>query len=329
MKTAILLCVVALHAATPEWTILNSGVTQRLRGVSAVNERVAWASGAGGVILRTNDGGTTWRRLTVAGAETLDFRDVDAVDERTAYVLSIGPGESSRIYKTKDAGDTWQLQFKNTDPKAFYDAMTFSTPSRGIAFSDSVDGKFVLLLTSDGGSTWKRQEVTGALPGEGAFAASGTNIAVQGKKDVWIGTTAGRVLRSSDGGTSWSISTTGLAASPSAGIFSVAFRDKLHGVVVGGDYKAEGVAGDNAAITADGGKTWTLVRGLGGFRSVATWLNNNLLAAVGPSGTDISRDAGKTWTPVPGPGFHTFSAPRRGRIGFGAGERGLLGRLRW
>ncbi len=324
----ILFLAVSLAAAGPEWTMLVSGVSARLRGVSAVNERVAWASGTGGVILRTSDGGTTWRRLAVPGAEKLDFRDVDAVDERTAYALSIGPGEASRIYKTGDAGVSWELQFKNADPRAFYDAMAFWDASHGIAVSDSVDGKFVVLLTVDGGRNWRRQEVPGALAGEGAFAASGTNIAVYGKGDVWIGTGAGRVLRSTDGGLSWQVSATGLATSESAGIFSVAFRDARHGVVVGGDYKVEGGAVDNAAVTDDGGRTWKLVRGLGGFRSVVTWFAGGWLA-VGPSGTDISRDDGRTWAAVAGPGFHTFSAARRGRVGFGAGERGLIGRLRW
>lgn len=330
MGRAFLFFAIPLLAAAPAWTILVSGVTARLRGVSAVNERVAWASGANGVIVRTADGGTTWQRLTVPGTERLDFRDVDAVDERTAYVLSIGPGEASRIYKTRDAGVTWELQFKNTDPKAFYDAMTFWDASRGIAVSDSVDGKFVILLTADGGATWKRQDVAGALPEEGAFAASGTNIAVHGKQNVWIGTGAGRVLRSTDGGKSWQIASTGLATSASAGIFSVAFRDARHGIVAGGDYKVEGGAVDNAAITDDGGRTWKLVKGLGGLRSVVTWLpNGGGLLAVGPSGADISHDDGRTWTAAVGPGFHTFSVPRKGRVGFGAGERGLIGRLAW
>lgn len=316
-------------AAIPAWTVLSSGATARLRGVSAVNERVAWASGANGSILRTADGGTTWQKLAVPDSEKLDFRDIDAVSEQTAYTLSIGPGEASRIYKTTNEGASWTLQFKNTDPKAFFDAMAFWDANRGIAISDSVDGKVLILTTSDGGGNWKRTDVPGALPEEGAFAASGTNIAVHGKQHAWIGTGAGRVLRSSDGGKSWQISRTGLATSPSAGIFSIAFRDSRNGMVVGGDYKAETAAVDNAAITRDGGETWELVKGLGGYRSVVAWLPNTGWLAVGPSGSDISRDNGQTWSPVPGPGFHTFSAPRRGRVGFAAGERGIIARLQW
>ena len=127
-------------------------------------------------------------------------------------------GESSRIYKTVDAGKTWALQFTNTDPKAFYDAMAFWNADRGIAFSDSVDGQLVILRTDDGGTNWSRVAAAGlppALANEGAFAASGTNVAVFGRDHVWIGTGAAavaRVLRSTDGGRTWAAADTPLAA---------------------------------------------------------------------------------------------------------------------
>src|SRR5258705_11048947 len=122
-------------AVVPHWTTQTSNVTARLRGVSAVNEHVAWASGSGSTVLRTTDGGTTWQKLTVT-TDTLDFRDIDAVDERTAYVLSIGTGPASRIYKTMDAGETCTLQFKNEEPKAFLDAMAFWDAYYGLVFDD-------------------------------------------------------------------------------------------------------------------------------------------------------------------------------------------------
>src|ERR1043166_44303 len=109
-----------MFLAVPEWTSQTSGVNSRLRGVSAVNQRVAWASGSGSTVLRTDDGGTTWKRITVT-SDALDFRDIDAIDERTAYVLSIGNGAASRIYKTTDRGMTWTLQFRNDDERAFLD----------------------------------------------------------------------------------------------------------------------------------------------------------------------------------------------------------------
>jgi photosystem II stability/assembly factor-like uncharacterized protein len=317
------------------WTTVTSGVTARLRGVSAVTDRVVWASGANGMVVRTDDGGATWQTLAIPGTDTLDFRDIDAVDERTAYVLSIGAGDLSRIYKTTDAGRTWAEQFVNRDPKAFFDAMAFWDASRGVAVSDSVDGQFVVMTTRDGGKSWARIPATAlppALPNEGFFAASGTNVAVGLPNHVWLGTGAAsqsRVLRSADGGRTWQVSKTPLAAGPSAGIFSIAFADASSGMVVGGDYKLESLASDNAAVTSDGGVTWTLVRGLSGFRSVVAYVPRKAaaLVAIGPTGTDHSVDGGRTWTPLPGPGFHAFSFAPNGAAGFGVGEKGSIGKL--
>jgi photosystem II stability/assembly factor-like uncharacterized protein len=329
----LLALIVSLFAQIPQWTVQTSNVNARLRGVSAVNERIAWASGSGSTVLRTGDGGATWKKLTVT-TEALDFRDIDAIDEKTAYVLSIGNGPASRIYKTPDGGATWILQFRNEDPKAFLDAMSFWDADHGIVIGDSVDGKFYILTTANGGRVWSRvtaDALPPALENEGAFAASGTNIAVYGKTSAWIGLGAGaraRVLRTIDGGRTWKISETPLKSGQSSGIFSIAFSDEKHGVIVGGDYQKEKEATDNLALTDDGGVTWTLAQGLSGFRSVVAFVPGaKVLIAIGPAGGDYSIDGGKTWTPLPGPGFDTFSFARGRRIGWGAGARGTIGRL--
>ena len=319
----------------PRWTVQKSGVTARLRGVSAVSERVAWASGSGSTVLRTTNSGATWRKLNVT-SDPLDFRDIDAIDARTAYVLSIGNGPASRIYKTTDAGATWTLQFQNQDPKAFLDAMSFWDANNGIVFGDSINGQFYILLTDNGGETWSRLAVSRlppALENEGAFAASGTNIAVFGKTHAWIGTGAGakaRVLRSTDRGRSWELADTPLAAGQSTGIFSIAFRDEKHGVIAGGDYSKEKEAVDNLAVTDDGGVTWKLVKGLSGYRSVVAYVpgaKTPALVALGPSGGDYSLDDGQTWQPIEGPGFDTFSFIPRKATGWGAGANGAIGKL--
>jgi photosystem II stability/assembly factor-like uncharacterized protein len=311
----------------------SSGVTARLRGISAVSSSVAWASGAGGTILRTVDGGRTWQPRPIPATARADFRDVDAVSDRVAYVLSIGNGESSRIYKTVDGGEHWDLQFANTDPNVFLDAMTFADGDHGVAFSDSVDGAFVVLTTSDG-RRWTRipaDRLPAALPGEGAFAASGSNIAMVGRDGIWIGTTASRVLRSLDGGRTWSVFATPLATGTATGIFSIAFRDRDHGIVVGGNYQREQDAIDNAAITTDAGRTWTLVKGLGGFRSAVAWLPGPLhtLIAVGPSGMDLSSDDGRTWTAASTDGFDAIGVAPKGTAAYTAGSGGRIARLDW
>ena len=330
----LLLCVAgsgSLLSQSPAWQPVQTGVTARLRGISAVSARVVWASGSGGTVIRTDDGGATWTRSTIPGAESLDFRDIDAIDERTAYILSIGDGDASRIYKTTDAGRTWREQFRNTDKRAFFDAMAFRDARHGFAFSDSVDGQLVLVRTDDG-EHWNR--IVGgqppALPNEGAFAASGSNIAVAGDR-IWIGTSKSRVIRSTDNGRTWSAATTPLPTSDSAGIFSIAFATPERGIVAGGDYKAEAAAVDNVALTADGGLTWTLAKGVGGFRSAVGYVaagqpGKEVVVAVGPSGSDYSRDGGRTWSAIEGPGFHALSAVRGSRVVWAAGEKGSVAR---
>ena len=302
-----------------------------------MSDRVVWASGSASTVIRSSDGGATWKKLFVT-EDQLDFRDIDALDAKVAYVLSIGNGPASRIYKTVDGGSTWTLQFKNEDNKAFYDAMTFWDPNRGLVIGDSIDGQFCVLITTNGGQNWSRVPATSlpaALPNEGAFAASGSNIAMIGKSHAWIGTGAAakaRVLRTTDGGRSWNVSETPLQANQSSGIFSIAFRDKKHGVVVGGDYSKESEAVDNVAVTSDGGVTWRLTKGLTGYRSAVAYISGTQwLVAVGPSGADISTDDGHTWSPLPGPGFDTLSLDRNlkgtSSIGFAAGLDGRIGRL--
>lgn len=326
-----------------QWTPQPSGTTVRFRGVSAVSSRIAWASGDKGTVARTIDGGRTWRASVVAGAEALDFRDVEGVDAKTAYILSIGTGEASRIYKTVDGGASWTLQFTNHNAKAFFDAFAFWDALNGIAMSDPVDGKFVIVRTTDGGAHW--QEVSSAnmpdaLEGEAAFAASGTCITVQGKNNVWFGTGGGRearVFRSSDRGQTWSVAPTPvMAGNASSGIFSLAFRDARNGIAVGGDYKIEREAHDHVARTSDGGRTWTLLRDAqpSGFRSGVVYVRGAnavapmLVVAVGPSGSDYSVDNGASWTSIAGDGFHAVSFAGAVDAGWAVGEGGRIAKFR-
>jgi photosystem II stability/assembly factor-like uncharacterized protein len=250
-------------------TIQKSNTAENLRGVSVLTGGVAWASGTHGTYLRTTDGGNSWQPAQVPGAEALDFRDVEAFSADFAYLLSAGPGEQSRIYKTTNAGKTWALQFTNKDPKGFFDCMAFWDRDRGIAVGDPVTDnsgklKFELIATDDGGANWKPvppDSIPPAVDGEGAFAASGTCIAVQGNANVWFvtGGKAARVFRSTDAGKSWTVADTPISHGPeSAGIFSIAFRDATRGVIAGGDYKHPEQDGPHLAFSNDGGLTWTL-----------------------------------------------------------------------
>lgn len=290
----------AAHPRLPSWQATETGVTNQFRGLAAVSRTTAWVAGATGVVLRTTDGGKHWQNVSPPDAAGLELRDVEAFDARRAVVLAIGEGDASRIYTTSDGGAHWTRAFTNDEPKAFYDCLTFFDSRRGLALSDPVDGKFRLLATGDGGRTWQVQPNDGlpaALPGEFAFAASGTCLVSSGPRDAWIATGGGsvsRVLHSSDAGRHWTAVTTPVPGGATAGIYSLAFRTPWLGIAVGGDYTKPTTA-PNAAAVSFGGRTWRGLAGPGEYRSGAAWLGFTTVVAVGPTGSDISTDAGRTW----------------------------------
>lgn len=272
MRFLVWLLLSAVGVAQSGPRIGISHTTESLRGVSTVSRQVAWASGTHGTYLRTTNGGGTWTPAQVPGADALDFRAVVAFSADEAFLMSAGPGDQSRIYHTSDAGQHWQPQFTNSNPKGFFDSMAFWDPKHGIVLGDPIPdekGKlhFELLETEDGES-WHPippSQLPQAVEGEGAFAASNSCIAVlhspSGDPNIWFATggKAARVFHSPDRGKTWDVFETPILHGPeSAGIFSISFRDSLHGVIAGGDYKRPKDDGPNLAFTDDGGKTWTL-----------------------------------------------------------------------
>ena len=324
--------------ATPILTAQTSGTTQLLQAVSAVNPDVVWVSGHGGTFVRTLDGGSTWTAGRVPGADTLQFRDVHAASADTAWLMSAGNGELSRIYRTTDAGRTWTLQHLNREPDAFFDCMAFWDSSRGIVFSDAVRGAHVILRTTNGGATWSRvgpEKLPPALPGEGSFAASGTCVSAVGRRHGWVGTgnaAVAHALRTADAGESWSSSDLPIVSGESAGVTSMIFRDSLHGVALGGEIAAPTARGNYVAITADGGITWS--RGgplpFAGAAYGAAYVPGvaaPTVVTVGLGGTALSLDEGRTWSGIDTVPYWSvgFASPRHG---WAVGPGGRIARIR-
>lgn len=338
---ALALCWSALPAPTPAqtWQVQSGVVDTNLRGLSVVRARsagenrapVIWASGSNGVVLRSVDSGRTWSRLPVPGGEALDFRGIQAFDERTAYLMSAGNGGASRYFKTTDGGQNWATQYTGNSPAIFLDALACLSEKQCFALGDPVDGKFLLLRTDDG-SAWKvmpRDSMPAALQGEGAFAASGTCLAVTNTRDIFIGTggSAARIFHSADLGQSWKVvETPVLSGDSSEGIFSV-LPQGSNLYVVGGDYKNPRNDERIAAFSKDKGATWQLAgRQPAGYRSSIGSLDGLTLAAVGPTGTDVSSDGGMHWTHVDDRGFNVIAVLDSANA-WAAGPNGVLARF--
>ena len=334
MKLSAILFSLLIFISTTnaQWQKQTIDTKASLRGLSVVNQNVIWASGTGGTFLKTVDGGKNWTVGKVPDAEKLDFRDVEAFDANTAYLLSIGNGETSRIYKTIDGGKTWEKQFQATDKDIFLDAIAFFDKDNGIAMGDPIKGYYYLLRTTNGGKNWYPVGNDKQFPAkdcEAAFAASGTCIITQGKKNVFMvsGGNAARVFRSNSFGNAWYVADSPIVSgTQGSGIFSIAMFDSNNGVIVGGNYEKHNEINNNLAFTKDGGKTWTLGKGLNGYRSGVAYVDKKTIVAVGSSGSDVSKDGGKTWTNLDKVNYNSVQAKGKNAI-WAVGAGGLVAKF--
>ena len=216
------------------------------------------------------------------------------------FMLSIE--NPAMLYKTGSEGKM-DLVYSEEADDVFYDAMKFWNDLEGIAIGDVMDECLSIIITRDGGTTWDKllcNNLPKAKEGEGAFAASNTNIAIIGNK-TWVATTAGRIYYSEDKGNAWEIIETPIVKEKDTeGIYSIDFYDKLNGFAIGGDYTKPDDNQANKIRTQDGGKTWQVVAQSEnpGYRSCVQYIPNREgkeLVAVGFNGIDFSNDSGNSW----------------------------------
>ncbi len=259
-------------AAPAQWETQESGTGADLRAVYALSNQVAWASGANGTVLRTEDGGSQWIACAVPpDGRTLDLRGVQGFDAKTALVMSSGQGERSRVYKTVDGCRSWEMVLQNPDPEGMWDSLQFQyrpgqPPEKGyfafgVLIGHPVGGEFVVFTSKDYGSTWKTLREDEAFspgppaparPGEFPFAASNTALSpvADGNSFAFVtgGEGGGRLLYPS--GESYDFGYTAmkytfaqmqlpLASGATAGAVSIAARrvsrDRVDLMIVGGD----------------------------------------------------------------------------------------------
>ena len=321
----IVFCLVTSLVQAQEWQTVASDLNCSFRGLSVVDDQVTWVSGTKGTVGRTITGGKTWRFVPVKGFETSDFRSLYAFDSLVAVIASVGsPGY---VLRTTDGGKQWNVVYQNNDEAVFMDGIDFWDEKRGLIHGDAIRGHMFLLSTRDGGLTWQEVEEKSRpelQEGEGSFAASGTVIRCMDKDKVAIAT-GGKISRIWVSEKSMNFKPMPvpiIQGTETTGIFSFLFFGDKQGVIVGGDYKNDSGRTDHVFITHDSGKTWkapaTPTRG---FMECVEQLQERVLIATGPGGTDISRDGGQTWNSFSDEkGYHVVRKARKGSLVVAAGN---------
>jgi photosystem II stability/assembly factor-like uncharacterized protein len=304
-------------------------VQSSFRGLSVIDDQVAWVSGSQGWVGKSLDGGGTWQFAQVAGFEKSDFRSLYAFSADVAVIANAG--SPATVLRTTDGGKTWATVYTLDHPDAFMDGIDFWNDTEGIIYGDAIDKRMLLLATHDGGKTWKElPEAQRPLlsEGEGSFAGSGTGIRCYDQSRLLISTggKVSRLLTTSNLGKSWKIYSPPIIQGESGtGIFSLAFRDKDNGIVVGGNYVRDTLATQHILLTTDGGKTWTQpATPTRGYRECVEYISSTLVVAAGPKGIDISNNGGLDWAPLSDqPGYHVVRKARKGNLVILAGNKKL------
>ena len=236
---------------TIDAVILDS--TLNIRALEIKNKLVYGASSTGKVY--SFDASTPQQikheQYVVLGDSIIpNFRSL-ALTDQDVFALSIA--NPALLFKNG------KVVYRESHPNVFYDSMEFWNNKEGIAVGDFTDNCISILITRDGGNTWKKLDCS-VFPaietGEGFFAASDSNIAIEGDY-TWIasGGLHSRIYFSADKGRSWSIIKTPIIqGEPTNGIYSIDFYNKQTGYAIGGDYTKPKLDSLNKIRTSDGGK---------------------------------------------------------------------------
>ncbi|MDB5158780.1 MAG: hypothetical protein JWR50_3487 [Mucilaginibacter sp.] len=304
--------------------LLQQGKPASIRGLSVVDDNVAWASGSKGCITITTDGGKTWSWQQVKGFEKSDFRDIEAFSDKEAVIMS--SGTPALILKTVDGGINWKVNYRNTDTTYFLDAMDFNNSKHGFVMGDPIKDKFLLMETNDGGSTWNLYNGPDAVKSQAAFAASGTCLVTGKLFAIATGGSAAELIVKNTRGSGWLHYAVPIIHGKSAqGAFSVATGNN-HLIVVGGDYQKDKQQDSTACYSADKGLTWHVSDTFpAGYQSCVEYIRDKIFLSTGTSGTNITIDGGQNYAKIDATSYNVCRKAKHGKLVLLAGDNGKIG----
>jgi photosystem II stability/assembly factor-like uncharacterized protein len=135
------------------------------------------------LVLRTEDGGSSWKRVRVPTTEELFH--LDFANESRGWIV----GSSGVILATENGGESWQTQRSGTVSGLFN--VDFRNAKDGWAVGESG----IIIRTEDGGKTWLR-----SFPN---FKNTFLRVNAVDDKSIWVAGRGGLILRSDDKGKSW------------------------------------------------------------------------------------------------------------------------------
>jgi len=272
--------------ADTSWVFQQSGISDSLTCVKAVNNHIAWAGGEHGTVLMTTDGGTTWHSAGggVIGSDIVNA--VEASDGNTAIIASWSLS-GGKIFKTSDGGLSWLLAFSQAG--AFIGGIHMKNSLEGYAVGSPVGGRWLVLKTTDGGISWNKLTTA---PDQLADDYGPTGVQLRGDT-LWFGTWGGKVYRSTDQGLTWTSSNT-----PGYVSYGPHFNSSTEGLSAnfsdGRFYKS-----------TDGGASWDVSQGaVSRPVTCISGVGRGFWATMGGS-IAYSGNAGQSWS---------FSAPGHGGI---------------
>lgn len=309
-----------------EFEIKNSSI----RALQVINDSTVWFAGSKGRYGRIINNKVQLDSIRFNG-ELLNFRSI-AYNGKYIYLLSIeNPAVLFKVNPNKKVLGKPEIVYQEDHANVFYDSMTFLDEKNGIAMGDPTANCFSVILTSDGGNTWKKlncNKIPANIEGEAAFAASNGNIATYGK-NVWMvsGGKKARVFYSKNRGKNWKVAETPvIQGGKMTGIYAVDFYDKNNGIIMGGNWEDKSSTSKTKAITTDGGKTWQLIANeqVPGYISSVQYLpdtNGDEIIAVSTEGVYYSNSKGSYWSKMSNKGFYSIRASNKNIIWFSGNNK--------